>query len=324
MTPLRQFERPYQPPPAWLRSWSQRQALPVLALFDDGLRLYRQHAPRFVLITTLGMVPLALALRIVARAAAWFDPAWALWLRLVLLPCCVALIVFVVGSLSLAASRALDREPLVLGKLLLGPLRVVAASVASLSYAIVAQGFYILIALSLGILLATIFFVIQQIVLQLPFGGALLLDLLVLSAVASIYLALTAAFGVPYVSVIYALQPWFHEQHSFRAQRLRSRALRLAQFGDDFTIFFWAALLTSLVALSLIASLELLVRLLVSDPALLRTITRIGWIVIAIVLLPPLPIWMTLVYRRVVAMYDGGELAARIAAWQPQEIGATP
>ena len=126
-------------------------------------------------------------------------------------------------------------------------------------------------------------------------------------------IVLTVAVGMPISTLIYVLQPWFFESQSWRQTFARSSGLVLGDIG--------ACFLTTMLWVTICLNIGTIVWRL--PPDLGSPVGRVALIfaaiVIAILLFPPLPIWMALLYYRETSAYSGADLAARIAEWQRQD-----
>jgi hypothetical protein len=293
---------------------------PILAILDEGLRLYRRHFTSFALIAALGVAPIAIVASLLAVAISWAEgtPAKLLWLvggALLI----VVTAIYLIGGLSRAAIAAAEGEPIQLSEALgIAPLRVFLISGYALAHILLTQFVYALISLGISIALAFLAMVIltaSDLVNQSWLGGMFFIILLT-----GIYALASFCLGMPWASVIHRLQPWFHETCSFHEAKRRSDTLWRSELDDGMAGYSLAIIVLSALLLSFSFSCGLILIPLVSVLKIISPFARIilccATVVGLTLLAPPLPIWMALRYRRVSTASDGADLAARIAEWQ--------
>jgi hypothetical protein len=280
---------------------------PILAILDEGLWLYRRHFVRFALIAALWLVPIAIVGSLVAVTISWSEGTTSTLMRLVVgMVLIVAMLVYSIGGLSHAAVAAATGQQVRLHMAwAIRPLRIIETSAAAVVLGLFAQLIYGILSLTflalapfIGIFaMATAQFASVWSLFVIMFGG----------------IVLTVAVGMPISTLIYVLQPWFFESQSWRQTFARSSGLVLGDIG--------ACFLTTMLWVTICLNIGTIVWRL--PPDLGSPVGRVALIfaaiVIAILLFPPLPIWMALLYYRETSAYSGADLAARIAEWQRQD-----
>jgi hypothetical protein len=127
--------------------------------------------------------------------------------------------------------------------------------------------------------------------------------------------------------LFYCLQPWVQESRSFGASLQRSLELITFRFGRNLMVWCLAALLIAAAGLTVMATIGILLPLpllyvLGEDAPATRAATLGAWLIGLMLVLPPLPIWMALLYQRNSAAHDGADLRVKVDAWL--RIDATP
>jgi hypothetical protein len=285
---------------------------PILAILDEGLRLYRRHFARFALIAALWLVPITIVAGLVAAAVSWADDMPATLLRLaggaaLLVP----MLIYLIGGLSRAAVAAAEGRSVVLREALaIHPMRVIGMSLFALIYIFFAQMIYASIALFPGIVGIGIFGILLSLEV-LPDRFWLLSILISLGG----YIGLIVGIGMPYSTLCHILQSWIQESDSWRKSFERSNDLIIKRLPTCF--------LSSMLLITMSLNIGAIIWLLPLESGF--PIAHVVWIVAVItsltILLPPLPIWMALLYRRDSATHEA-DLAVRIAEWQRLHVAA--
>jgi hypothetical protein len=120
--------------------------------------------------------------------------------------------------------------------------------------------------------------------------------------------------------LFYGLQPWVQEGRPFGASLQRSLDLIAFRFLRNLAVWLLAALLLAAGGLTVTATIGFLLPLpliytLGADSTLAQAVSFGAWLIGLMVVLPPMPIWMALLYRRNRAAYEGEELAERVRVW---------
>lgn len=303
------------------------RALPlVLDVLDDGLEIYRRNFGSFVLIAALILIPLwlggnaLLGMRSHSRLVNTLLIATTILLA-------VGLIVYLIGSLSRAASTALTHNRVeIRAALTIQPSRLARSMWYAALRTARALLYYTVGGLSWAILIGIALFLVGSFTtLSIQWWG---LGSSVSSVIGSFlsllgaYFLLVLVLGMPLTNMIYALQPWFLEKRPAREIRQRLAELWNTDFDED-GMYFAAVLAVSTIGIILGLSLGVIAWLLpppiAQFEATASDIFRIaGTLVVVVVVVPPLPIWMALLYRHAAALRDGNEFAQEIAAWQAQ------
>jgi hypothetical protein len=296
---------------------------PTLALLDEGLSLYRRNFVGFLLITASWFVPVAIASGLVVVAASWADEIWPILIALGSLVLLFPLLIYLVGGLSRAAAAAAEGRPVRFREALaIPPLRAAGMGCFTIVFSIVAQVASSILSVFCVCPLYIVGFLAAGLIGMATSGSdpiaALLLGagVLLLGFYASLMLA-----GATGSALFYGLQPWVQEARPFGATLGRSLELMIYRFGRNLLIWLVAALLVAAGGLAVTATIGTLLPLplafaLGDETPAVQAITAGAWLLGFVVILPPLPIWMALLYRRNRAAYDGEDLAAMVREWE--------
>ena len=297
---------------------------PILSLLDEGLSLYRRNFVGFVLITASWFVPVAIAAGLVTAAASRLDTIWPILLTAVSLLLLFPLLIYLVGGLSRAAAAAAEGRPVRFREAMaIHPFRALGMGCFTIIYAIITQ-------------MASAFLSIACICPLYLVGGTLI----GIAAAATSGAGTTAALGLMAIgiflagfygtmtlvgatgsSLFYGLQPWVQESRPFGQSIERSLEILLYRFWHNLLVWCVAALLVAAVGLTVTATIGLILPLplgyaLGSQSPITQAVAVGAWLIGFVVVLPPLPIWMALLYRRNQAAREGSELQAKLAGWQ--------
>jgi hypothetical protein len=233
--------------------------------------------------------------------------------------------IYLIGGLSRAAIAAIDGRPVRFREALaIHPLRAAGMGCFGLIYTFIAQiaanvlGLVCICPLFLG---GTLFAgSVGAISAGAGTLNALALGLFAL-ALFAIYALLLVAGGAAYSSLIYALQPWIQESQPFGDALQRSIELLGYRFWRNLLAWGLTALLIAAVGLTVTATIGSLLPLplafaLGSESPATQALTVVAWLLGFMVVLPPLPIWMALLYRRNRAAREGSDLVAAVQGWQ--------
>jgi len=299
---------------------------PILALLDEGLRLYRRNFAGFVLLTASWFVPVAIVTGTAVAAESWVDARYS-GLAAVLffgggLLIFFPLLIYLIGGLSRAAAAAADGRPVRFREALaIHPLRATGMGCFTIVYAVVAQIVSSLISMACICPLYVVGF------LGLAALGAAANE----SSIGAVaVLAVGIFLGGFYASLMiigatgsglfYCLQPWVQESRSFGESVQRSLELITFRFGRNLMVWCLAALLIAAAGLTVMATIGILLPLpllyVLGEEAPATRAASIGaWLIGLMLVLPPLPIWMALLYKRNSAAHDGIELRAKVDMW---------
>lgn len=302
----------------------------AIDILDEGLRLYRKGFVGFIQITAIWVVPVIIGSGISIGAVEFLAPDTALllafgfgWLLLF-----IPLLFYLVGGLSHAALMVQQGQRINVRKALtISPLRITAmgcyGTVFFLFANLVSWGVSVVCVCPAGLF----FTVMMGSLVSLGSGetGAisttisfLLLFLLIFILLLS-YVFSLAVSGATYSSLVYALQPFIQEKLSLRQSIERSINLTFYRLGQNLLAFVLASFLFLATALSVSVTVGVLLPLplfwaLGSESLFAQGGSIVAWFLGLIVVVPPMPIWMMLLYQRNLAAYHGNDLADRIAA----------
>jgi hypothetical protein len=299
----------------------------ILELLDEGLRIYRREFPRLALIAALGALPaIGVALLLVRRpdlvgAVGGILAVYGLFFL------SLPLLLYLAGAISRATASALDGRAVTLREALaIGPLRLIGMG---------CYGVLFLLVLNMAVGMLSMFcFCPLFFVIGVGLGGigssveggalgtalAFLLGVIILVAFVLLYgLSLTLS-GATYGSLLFSLQPFVQGGLRFGEALQRSIDMTFYRFGANLLTFLCASLIFGALALSVTLAIGVLVPLpliflIGAESALAQGISLAAVIAGLTLALPPLPIWMALLYRRRLVESQGGDLAERIAAF---------
>jgi hypothetical protein len=296
---------------------------PILALLDEGLSLYRRNFAGFVLITASWFVPVAICAGLIAVAASWLGDLWPVLLTFAALLLLFPLLIYLIGGLSRAAVAAAEGRTVRFREVMaIHPLRVAGMGCFTIVYAIVAQ-----FATSL---LSIVCICPLYLVGLLFFGLTITATNGVGEVAGGIILVATFLFGVFGSLMIsgasgsvlfYGLQPWVHEARPFGESIARSLELIAYRIGRNLVVWCMAALLIAAAGTTVTATIGTLLPLpllyaLGEDSPVAQAISLSAWLIGFMVILPPLPIWMALLYQRNRAAQEGSDLQTKAQMWE--------
>ena len=303
----------------------QNRLQSVLSILDDGLRLYRRYFSSFVLVGAVWIIPTALLIAGTVVAATWIDSNKMPLLIVAVLALLLPLTAYGFLILSQAAHEAAEGQGIHLGRVLrVQPLRLIGMLGYSIAYFVLIYiatsalslicicPMYILVLLGLGLVggvggSGAMPELLMVVAFSLMFGTA--------------YMAMLAVSGASMSSLVYALQPWATGRRGFGAAVQRSMELIVYRFGHN--VLTWAA--AAVVASGAGLAVALIVGLLIPLPAmslfgeesrLTIAVSSAAWLLSLVLVLPPLPIWMALLYRRNTAAFYGAELERQVMEWR--------
>jgi hypothetical protein len=155
-------------------------------------------------------------------------------------------------------------------------------------------------------------------------AAAFLLGMLVILTLALFYIAGLLLSGATYSSVIYALQPFV--QHTGSSGQLVRLSYELLTYRFRFNLL--AFLITSSIFSAISLAVSVAIGVLVPLPLFLalgdnspiaQGVSMFAWFFGFVVVVPPMPIWMTLLYQRNYASRTGSDLESRIAALSTEQ-----
>ncbi len=301
---------------------------PVLDLLDQGLTLYRREFVGFVLLAAIWFVPVAIGVGLSIAAAQYWGGDMVVLVVLLWVLLMVPLTVYLVGALSRATLSALEGRSVRLGEALsIGPLRVAGMGCYSVVFFIVVN--IVTSALSMVFLCplyAILFAFLASIGVSVEsdtgvFGAIMMVLMGVVSAVLLIlfYGVSLVLSGITYSSVVYAVQSFVQGPLSLRQAIGQSVDLLFYRFGRNVLAFALSSTIFSAITIAVTLAIGLLLPLpllwsLGAESLVAQGISAVAWLLGLIVVLPPMPIWMALLYQRNLADFQGRDLVGRIAA----------
>jgi hypothetical protein len=303
---------------------------PILALLDEGLSLYRRNFVGFVLIAASWFVPVAIVMGLAIAADAWLDEVVAVLLLFGAFVLLFPLLIYLIGGLSRAAIMAAEGQPVRFrAAMAINPLRALGMGCFTIIYYILAQIVSSMISM---VCICPLFFFGSFAIGAMASAsdgiggaGAIGISIIVLLFVVFYAFALIVG-GASYSSLIYGLQPWVQENQNFGQSLQRSFDLMAYRFWRNALIWGLAAVLVTAAGISVAMTIGLLLPLplfyaLGSESTLAQAVSASAWMIGFVVVLPPLPIWMALLYRRNRVAYEGADLNAQVQGWWRANIG---
>ncbi|MBX0327884.1 hypothetical protein K2Z83_09380 [Oscillochloris sp. ZM17-4] len=301
---------------------------PILDLLDDGLRLYRREFPRMALIAALGAVPAIIFVFLALRRPDLIGSPQGILLFYGAIFLALPLGLYLTGALSRATAASLDGRPvLVRDALAIGPLRLLGMG---------CYGGVFLVVVNMAISMISVFcFCPLYIVIgaagvgmssAFRGGGAagaamagLLIAMMAVAVVLLYGLSLVLS-GATYGSLLFSLQPFVQGGLRMGEALRRSIDITFYRFGANLLAYLCASLIFGTLALSATLAIGVLVPLpllflIGSESPLAQGLSAAALLAGLTLTIPPLPIWMAMLYRRRMAERDGADLAERIAAF---------
>jgi hypothetical protein len=299
---------------------------PILALLDEGLRLYRRNFASFVLLTASWFVPVAIVTGTAVAAESWVDDRYSGLAGVLFfgggLLLFFPLLIYLIGGLSRAAAAAAEGRPVRFREAMaIHPLRATGMGCFTIVYAFVAQIVSSLISMACICPLYLVGFMGLAVVGAAADESSIgALALLAIGIFLLGFYASLMIIGATGSGLFYCLQPWVQESRSFGASLQRSLELITFRFGRNLIVWCLAALLIAGAGLTVIATIGMLLPLpllyvLGEEAPATRAATIGAWLIGLMLVLPPLPIWMALLYQRNSAAHDGSDLQAKLDAW---------
>jgi hypothetical protein len=303
---------------------------PILALLDEGIALYRRNFGSFTLITALWLVPVAVAAGLLVVAATWLDDGLGVLVIIAGTILLFPLMIYLIGGLSRGAAAAIEGRPVRFREALaIHPLRAAGMGCFTLVYLFIAQIASNLLSLVCICPLmfggAAIGAAVGPLISSAEDLGAAAAVVMVLILV-GVYALLLVATGAIYSSLIYGLQPWVQEQQPFGAAFQQSLNLLGYRFWRNLLVWGLTALLVAAVGVTVTATIGVILPLpltyaLGDESPAVQAISVGAWLLGFAVVLPPLPIWMALLYRRNRAAREGHDLDAAVQGWWRERFG---
>ncbi len=298
---------------------------PILDMLDEGLRLYRRGFVPFVLLTTIGVIPIGLlfGLFIYASTTASNEIIFlflVLGMGLLSLP----IGIYAVGAISRATlALAAGEQPKLRDALRIRPLRVVGMGCYGSVFVTVVNTLVSILSLvcACPLYIALLMFTVVPLstIGTGAFGEALVgvaFNIIGIGTVV-IYGGSFVISGATFCSLIFSLQPFTQEQLRFGASIQRSLDVTTYRLGQNILAWLCASLVFGAVAIAVTVAIGALLPLplllaLGEDSLVTQGVSAAAWMIGLTLALPPLPIWMALLYQRRVAARDGADLERRM------------
>ncbi|NTV63801.1 MAG: hypothetical protein HGA65_09730 [Oscillochloris sp.] len=315
-----------------------RNTMPqILEVLDDGLSLYRREFARMAMIAALITLPAIVLAIALFRSPAMIDSLGGIALFYGSMFLSMPLSLYVMGALSRATMANLEGRTIQLREVLaIGPLRIVGMGCYGLVFLTLIN---IVISLISMICLCPFFFVLGFMTAGSvgSFQGgsminAALAGLMGSVVVVSIIIAYTLILmvsGASYSCLIFSLQPFV--QGTGRLGEAIQRSIDMSGYRllANLRFYLSASLVFGTLALSVTLAIGTLVPfpllfLIGYESPLAQGLSAAAIIAGMTLVLPPLPIWMTMLYQRRMNERDGGDLAERIAAFAGSGVFGYP
>lgn len=302
---------------------------PLLEIIDEGLRLYRRYFLTFLAISAVWFVPIAISIGLSFAFWDYIDE----WLAVIVIGAWIVLAgplaIYLVSGISRATQAAAEGRTVSLhNALVVRPLRLFAMCLFAL-------GFYVIANMVSSVITMCVICPLYSVGIGMVGGiGSIAGDGIssalqaVIGVIVIILSVLLYGFalvlsGATYASVVYGLQSFAQEELPLGVclqRSIDSLSYRLGRnlLGFMLTSMIWGAVTVAItIAVGTLLPLPLL-WVLGSESATAQSISAVAWLLGLVVVLPLLPIWMALLYRRNIAQREGYDLAERINALSVQ------
>lgn len=305
---------------------------PTLDVLDEGLRLYRRGFVPFVLLTAIGLIPLGVLFGLFAYVTAQSDDLTLFFLLIGVGFLSLPIGIYLVSAISRATIALADGErPNVLEALRIPPLRVIGMGCYGGIFATVVNTLVSIVSLicACPLYFALVLFTVVPLGAigsgAGPFGEALFGVVASIIGIGTvlIYGGSFVISGATFCSLIFSLQPFSQERLRFGASIQRSLDLSTYKLGQNIIAWLCASLVFGAIAIAVTVAIGALLPLplllaLGDDSLITQGVSAAAWLIGLVLALPPLPIWMALLYRRRVAARDGADLELRLVQLEAQ------
>ena len=305
----------------------------ALSLLDDGLRLYRRHLTGFLMVASALFVPVAIiALLFNTFVQTQLGSSWTFAGLLVLALLLYPLFLYAFVALSRTTAMILDQQPISLrAALRFGPLRALGMGCYSVFFIAIAH-----------VVAGSVYAAITcPILYAISFGTAFIGAVGGSGVLGAAGLAFTVIFLfmlvlalVTYTATLasqaYTVQAFALEQRPFGSSVGRSVDLLTFRFGRNLLVFLGAGTIVGTLMLAyagtlLIGGNALFGFLQIELSTAARSALSTAVLTASFVLLvPPLPIWMALLHRRLAGERDARELQVEVEQWHAAATAAGP
>lgn len=305
----------------------------TLDIIDDGLLLYRKGFTSFIVIASIWLVPVAVGVGISIAAAHYWGETAVIFIILAWMVLAVPLAIYLIGSLSRATKSIQEGHHIRLREALaIHPLRLVGMGCYTIVFyifaTIISSMFSMMCICPIYLVMLTFLGSISSAFGDtgsgLGEGVMVAMSIIVLLLLMLLYGFSLAISGATHSSLVYALQPFIQETTSFGDSLERSIKLIIYRFGRNLLAFlltsmvFAATAIAASIAIGVLLPLPLFWALGAESPVA-QISSALSWMIGLVIVLPPVPIWMTLLYERNRAAHDGAGLQTRIAGLDVQE-----
>ncbi|NJP04708.1 MAG: hypothetical protein HC837_03280 [Chloroflexaceae bacterium] len=300
---------------------------PILDIIDEGLRIYRYKFTSFLLLVASWLVLVSISSGLSMLVAGRVGPEIAalsilLWLVLALI-----LGMYLLVAISRLTLAARQEQSLDLGEAIaLHPFRVIGMGCYSIVFYVLANIFVSVIA---GICFCPICFVLPMLIssISIAFGetgsfgsGVLVVTFLLLTLLLLLaYVLVIILFGAIYSAMTYSLQSFIQDRLSFGQAVERSLNLIGYRFRQNILAFMVASAIFGATSIAVTTAISMflpfpLIFVLGEHSTATQLVAASSWLIAVVVVLPPMPIWMTLWYQRNRDDREGSDLERRINA----------
>jgi hypothetical protein len=290
-------------------------------MLDEGLRLYRRGFIIFVLLTAIWIVPVAIGSGLFIA----LDQGLGMLLTMLL---ALPLGIYIMGGLSQAALAVQqNRIPTVREALRMPLLQLAGMGCYTTLFALVTS---IVVSITIGLCFCAgfMFLVFSSGAAStlamtdssgLGVAFSIILGFIIILVFVLFYVLALVLAGAIYSSTIYSLQPFVQQRASFGDMVERSLSLLGYRLGANLLMFLLTSAIFGATTLAITTTMGMflplpLMLILGEDSPLAQGVSASAWLVGLVLVLPPMPIWMTLLYQRNSTAREGHDLANRIAA----------
>ncbi|NNJ10219.1 hypothetical protein EKD04_007750 [Chloroflexales bacterium ZM16-3] len=301
---------------------------PILDLLDDGLHLYRREFPRLALIAALGAVPVIITVLLALRSPQLLVSTWGILAFYGVLFMALPIGIYLMGAISRATTASLEGRPVAMrDALAIGPLRLLGMGcyggiflfVVNIVISMISMFCFCPLYIMIGATIGGIASAFQG---SGAVGAAMvgILVTMMLIAFVLLYGLSLVISGATYGSLLFSLQPFVQGRLRMGEALRRSIDMTFYRFGGNLLVYLCASLIFGTLAMSVTLAIGVLVPLpllflIGYDSPIAQGLSAAAVLAGLTLTLPPLPIWMVLLYRRRLAERDGADLAERIAAF---------
>ena len=305
----------------------------TLVLIDEGLRIYRQHFVSFLLITAVLIIPTTILIGLLIALGSRLDETLIILLILGSLLLSFPLLVYFVCGLSRAAQAAIEEQPIhPLQALSINPLRFLSIMIFTFCYGIV---IYMLSSI-FGMVLICPLYILMFIgaagigaTASISPALSIIFTVLVSFVFLIFYAAALTVGNATYSAIMYGMQPWVQTSASFGKTLEHSIDLITYRFMPN--IITWCATALVITALMIVVAMTVgtiiplpLFFLLGEDSQIAQIMLGVSWLLGFMLVLPPWPIWMALLYQRNLKSRSGQEFDTRVQNWWHHHFGEVP